>query len=427
MDGAAQMDSLFYHNCINILREELMPALGCTEPIAVAYAAAKCREVLAELPASVEVYVSGNIVKNVRSVTVPNSGGLRGIEAAALLGIVGGEPERKLEVLDRVTQSDIETAKALLNQKICRTHLAEGVDKLYIRVCATSSKNAAAVTIEGRHTNITRVERNGECLFDNPYHEEKARADRNGLTVESILAFAQGVRLEDVEELLERQASLNMQIAQRGLEQFQGVGIATELLRHAPSSVYTRARAMAAAASEARMSGCSLPVVINSGSGNQGITVSVPVAVYAKEIGAPKEKLLRALVISNLISIHLKKYIGDLSAFCGAVTAACGAGAAICYLSGGGYAEVSDTITNALAAASGILCDGAKPSCAAKISCALDAAFLAVGLANRQRVFNAGDGLIGRDIERTIQNIGYIGRVGMENTDVEILNLMLRQ
>ena len=423
------MDQNIYANCVAILKEELIPALGCTEPIALAYAAAKARETLGQMPSEIEVCSSGNIVKNVKAVTVPKSGGMRGIAAAAVLGVVGGQAQLQLEVLDHVTPDQIRQTQELLDKKICRARLVTGVDKLYIQVRVTAPDGqSASVTIEGHHTNITRIEKNGQVLYDCPLQRtnEEKRADRSCLSVRTILEFAQQVDLADVAPVLERQVECNTKIAEKGLADFQGVGVASALLaQEEEMQPYTRARAMAAAASEGRMSGCSLPVVINSGSGNQGITVSVPVAVYARAVGASHEQLLRALVISNLISVHLKKYIGDLSAFCGAVTAACGAGAAVCFLENGGYEEISDVITNTLAAVSGIVCDGAKPSCAAKISSALDAAFLAVDLAKKHHVFHEGDGLVGGDVEQTIRNIGCLGREGMEETDTKILELMM--
>ena len=424
------MDRVCERNFIRILEEELVPALGCTEPITLAYAAATARRTLGEPCTDIDVACSGNIIKNVKSVAVPNSGGMRGVEAAAALGAAGGRADRKLEVLTDLTDDDRAAAREMLRRNICHTHLAVGVDKLYIRVCVRGeSGGTAAVTIAGHHTNITRIEKDGHVLLDRPFRPGAAdsRADRSRLSVRSILEFAGEVCLDDVAPLLRRQLDCNLNIARTGMNAFQSIGVASALrAEKQPLSVYDEARILAAAASEARMSGCSLPVVINSGSGNQGITVSVPVAVYARRTGADEEHLLRALIVSNLISVHLKSYIGDLSAFCGAVTAACGAGAAICFLSGGTYHEIADTVTNTLASVSGIVCDGAKPSCAAKISAALDAAFLAVEMASRHRVFPAGDGLVAGDVERTIENIGHVGRDGMESTDLEILQLMLQ-
>lgn len=416
-------------NFLTILEEELVPALGCTEPIAVAYAAAKTRDVLGVFPEHLTVFCSGNIVKNVKSVTVPNSNGLQGIEAAATLGAVGGNAEKELEVLDAVQPEHIARTKTLLAEHFCDTKLAAGVDKLYLKVVASAGDQTASVTIQGHHTNITDIEKNGQILYHHDFVNESSatrKGDRSKLTVCSILDFADEVDLKELEPILSRQIECNTRIAQEGLSERYGAGVAHALLEDANPSVYTMARAKAAAGSEARMSGCALPVVINSGSGNQGITVSVPLIEIARIKGLTQEQLYRALAVSNLMSIHLKYYIGDLSAFCGAVTAACGVGAALAYLDGGGYAEAADTITNTLAAVSGIFCDGAKPSCAAKVSSALDATFVSFRMARRHRAFNPGEGVVGDDVEQTIRSVGYIGREGMDETDQEILRVMMQ-
>lgn len=418
-----------FQNFITILNEELIPALGCTEPIAVAYAAAKARDVLGLFPGHITVFCSGNIVKNVKSVTVPNSNGLRGIDAAATLGTVGGRAEKELEVLDDVKPEDIERTKALLAEHFCDTRLVGSVDKLYLKIQATLGQESASVTIQGHHTNITDIERNGRVLFHCDFAGQTPslrRGDRSRLSVRSILEFADRVEIARIEPVLSRQIRCNMRICQEGLSAPFGAGVAGALLEGEDPSVFTVARAKAAAASEARMSGCPLPVVINSGSGNQGITVSVPVIEYVQAHGLSQEQLYRALAVSNLISIHLKYFIGDLSAFCGAVTAACGTGAALAYLEGIGYRGVADTITNTLAAVSGIFCDGAKPSCAAKISSALDAAFLSLGMARRHSAFHPGEGVVGEDVEQTIRSVGHIGRNGMDETDQEILRIMMQ-
>ena len=416
-------------NYVTILQEELVPALGCTEPIAVAYASAKAHATLGEMPQHLTVYCSGNIVKNVKSVTVPNSNGLQGIEAAAILGTVGGCAEKELEVLSEVQPEHIRQTRQLLTQSFCETKLANGVDKLYVRVEAQVGDQTAAVTIQGHHTNVTDIVKNGEVLLHTEYVGEQSAArqgDRSLLNVRSILEFADTVPLSEIEPILARQIECNTQIAEEGLTTHYGAGVARALLDTGDTSVFTIARAKAAAASEARMSGCALPVVINSGSGNQGITVSVPVIEYVTTYHLSAEKLYRALAVSNLISIHLKRFIGDLSAFCGAVTAACGVGAALAYLDGCGYNGVADTITNTLAAVSGIFCDGAKPSCAAKVASALDAAFLSFRMARHQRAFNPGEGVVGEEVEQTIRSVGYIGREGMDETDQEILRVMLQ-
>lgn len=329
------MDSILYENYLNILRQELVPALGCTEPIAIAYTAAKARQILGEFPDSVEMELSGNIIKNVKGVTVPNSGGMKGMEVAAILGIVGGNADKALEVLSEVTCEDIAKTKELINQKICSCSLVEGVDNLYITAKVRKGEHFASVTIEHQHTNITRIEKDGEVLLDNPYKSEvKTTVDKSKLTVRDILDFADQVCMEDVQPIIDRQIKLNSAIAQEGLDNNYGAQIGKTLMHVWGKSVTTRACARAAAGSDARMGGCSMPVVINSGSGNQGMTVSLPVIVFADEWEVSHEKLCRSLVVSNLIAIHQKYYIGSLSAYCGAVSAACGAGAGITYMYG---------------------------------------------------------------------------------------------
>lgn len=416
-------------NHITILQEELMPALGCTEPIAVAFAAAKARDVLDQFPEHMIVHCSGNIIKNVKSVTVPNSNGLRGIDAAAILGVVGGQAQKNLEVLKEVQSPHISKTIELLNTGFCDVRAATGVDKLYLKIEVFAGNDHATVVIQGHHTNITDIEKNGKVLFHHDYVDETSatrKGDRSKLTVRSILEFADAVDAEELRPIIEPQIECNLRISEEGMDTRYGAGVARALLDEENASVYTVARAKAAAASEARMAGCSLPVVINSGSGNQGITVSVPVIVYAREKHYSERKLFRALAVSNLVSIHLKYYIGDLSAFCGAVTAACGAGAALAYLDGGDYGVVADTISNTLASVSGIFCDGAKPSCAAKVAAALDAAFLSFRMARKHRAYNPGEGVVGEDVEQTISGVGLIGREGMDETDLHILRVMMQ-
>ena len=420
------MDSTLYANYLNILKHELVPALGCTEPIAIAYAAAKARQVLGEFPEQVEMHLSGNIIKNVKGVTVPNSGGLKGIDVAAVLGIVGGNADRALEVLSEVSPEDISRTRELISQKICSCSLVENVDNLFITAIVTSGKHSASVTIEHQHTNITKITKDGEIILDNPYRSTEAAAiDKSLLTVKDILDFADQVRMEDIQPVINRQIKLNSAIAQEGLDNNYGAQIGKTLMHVWGKSVTTRACARAAAGSDARMGGCSMPVVINSGSGNQGMTVSLPVIVFADEWEVSHEKLCRSLVVSNLIAVHQKKYIGSLSAYCGAVSAGCGAGAAITYLSGGSYEDVSLTIVNTIGNVGGIVCDGAKSSCAAKIASAVDAAILAHYMGQHHRSFQPGEGIVREDVEDTIKSMGYIGRVGMKDTDTEILNIMI--
>lgn len=422
------MDSTLYANYLNILKHELVPALGCTEPIAIAYAAAKARQVLGEFPEQVEMHLSGNIIKNVKGVTVPNSGGLKGIDVAAVLGIVGGNADRALEVLSEVSPEDISRTRELISQKICSCSLVENVDNLFITAIVTSGKHSASVTIEHQHTNITKITKDGEIILDNPYRSTEATAiDKSLLTVKDILDFADQVRMEDIQPVIDRQIKLNSAIAQEGLDNNYGAQIGKTLMHVWGKSVTTRACARAAAGSDARMGGCSMPVVINSGSGNQGMTVSLPVIVFADEWEVSHEKLCRSLVVSNLIAIHQKYYIGSLSAYCGAVSAACGAGAGITYMYGGTYQQVSLTIINTLGNIGGIVCDGAKPSCAAKIATSVDAALMAFQLSIQNKSFLPGEGIIKDDIEETIKSMGYIGRVGMRATDTEILNVMIDQ
>lgn len=421
------MDAKLYDNFVKILKHELVPALGCTEPIAIAYAAAKATEILGEFPEQMEMNCSGNIIKNVKGVTVPNSGGMRGIDVAAILGAVGGDASRELEVLESITNSDIEKTKELVEQKICSIRLVEGVANLYIEAIVKAGEHSASVTIVNHHTNITKIVKDGEVILDRPVEakSEDAGIDKSLLTVKNILDFADCVDMKDIDGVIRRQVEMNSAISQEGLDNNYGAQIGKTLMHVWGRSVTTRACARAASGSDARMGGCSLPVVINSGSGNQGITVSMPVITYAEEWGVSEEKMFRALVVSNLIAIHQKYYIGSLSAYCGAVSAACGAGAGITYLYGGTYEQVSLTIINTLGNVGGIVCDGAKSSCAAKIASSVDAALMAFNLSIQNKSFLPGEGIIKGDIEETIKSMGYIGRVGMRGTDTEILNVMI--
>ncbi len=424
------MEDKIYQSYLEILKEELIPALGCTEPIALAYAAASAREVFGGMPERMDVFCSGNIIKNVKNVTVPNSGGMHGIEAAAVLGAVGGRADRKLEVLEAVTEEERQQVRALLAGHFCACHLHKGVENLYIRVEMTGKGHCAKVAISGIHTHIEQVEKDGEILYtDAPKEEERQTPQtpdkRELLNVKDILQFADLVRMEDIEEVIGRQVEMNTAISEEGLRNHYGAEVGRTLLAAYGDDIKVRARAKAAAGSDARMNGCSMPVVINSGSGNQGMTCSLPVIEFAKEWQVSKEKMYRALVVSNLIAIHQKKYIGSLSAYCGAVSAACGAGAAITYLYGGDYEAVAHTITNTIANMGGVVCDGAKSSCAAKIASAVDAAIMAHMLENADHCFRPGEGLVRENVEDTIRSMGYVGRVGMKDTDVTILNLMI--
>ncbi|WP_319560335.1 L-serine ammonia-lyase, iron-sulfur-dependent, subunit alpha [Marispirochaeta sp.] len=413
---------------IDILNSELVPALGCTEPIAIAYASAKARQVLGEFPDKIDICCSGNIIKNVNGVKVPNSGGLKGVGAAAILGAIGGDPNRELEVLETVTDLDREQTRKLLAEGYFSCKLQKDVENLYIIATVRKGKSSASVTIINRHTLIKEIKKDEKVI----YQVEGEKEDKNqkgfwNMTIRDILDFANGIDLDRIKGLLDRQIEMNSAIARKGMEEGFGAQVGRTLLETSGNEVQNRAKAYASSGSDARMGGCSLPVVINSGSGNQGMTVSLPVIEYANEWKVSQEKLYRALLISNLTAIHLKHYIGSLSAFCGAVTAACGAGAAITYMAGGTYSNISHTIINTLANVGGIVCDGAKASCAAKISSALDAAILGYELSMKDRYFEPGEGLIKDDIESTIQSMGYVGRVGMKSTDIEILNVMMNQ
>lgn len=419
------MNQIYEQEYINVLHRELVPALGCTEPIAIAYAAAKVREVLGCFPEHLEIRCSGNIIKNVKAVVVPNSNGLRGVEAAAVLGAVGGNAERKLEVLEEITSEHISRTQELLKQNYCTCSLQQEVANLYIVAIASSSEHTASVTIINRHTFITEIQKDGEILYQHDLVDDTASVDWSHWNVKEILEFANHVNLNSVKDVIERQIELNSAIADEGLNSGYGAQIGRTILKVYGNDVKVRARARAAAGSDARMGGCSLPVVINSGSGNQGMTVSLPVIEFAKEWKVSEETLYRALILSNLISVYHKHFIGSLSAFCGAVTAACGCGSAITYLSGGGYKEIARTIVNTVANVGGIVCDGAKASCAAKIASAVDAAILGHCLSMEGLSFQPGEGIIQESLDETIKSVGYIGRVGMKETDLDILKIMM--
>lgn len=417
---------------IAILQEELVPALGCTEPIAIAYAGAHARALLGKIPDRVCIKSSGNIIKNVKSVTVPNSGNMKGIPAAAAIGIIGGNPDKGLEVLADITESDIARTKEFLEKIPCKVSLLDTVASLHFIVEVFAGSDSASVEIIHQHTNIVHTTKNGKDVLSVPFDPASANAaltDRSGLSVKKILEFADTIDLDRVRPILERQIDYNTRIAQEGLEHRYGINAGANLLKAAEAeqavTVKIRAQAVAAAGSDARMSGCTLPVVTNSGSGNQGLTASLPVIVFAEEKKLPHDKLLRGLLVSNLIAIHQKTRIGRLSAYCGAVSAACGSGAAITYLSGGSYEQVCETITNTLAVVSGIVCDGAKPSCASKIASSVDAALNAHYLAMQNRVFEPGEGIVKGDIEKTIAGVGAVAADGMRETDKVILRIMV--
>ena len=425
-----------YKTYVQTLKEELIPAMGCTEPIAIAYAAAKAREVLGCEPDLVKIGVSNNIIKNVKSVVVPNTDGMKGIEAAAVAGILGGNAAKELEVISEVTANQKAAMRRFLsNVPISVEAIDNGIifDIIIALYCGTDS---AVVRISQYHTNIVYIKKNDEVLLDNTARQtsaacnteaESGLTDRSLLTIANIYDFAETCDLDDVRPLLDTQILYNTQISEEGLLGDYGANVGSTYLKFYGNDVRNRAIAKAAAGSDARMSGCELPVVINSGSGNQGITVSVPVIEYAKALACPKERLYRALVLSNLIAIHEKTGIGRLSAYCGAVSAGCAAGCAIAYLQGADLKAVSHTLVNALAIVSGIICDGAKPSCAAKIASSVEAGILGYHMYQNGQQFRGGDGIVSKGVENTIRNIGMLGHDGMRETDKEIVKIMMQK
>lgn len=421
------MNKGLYDAYVGILKEELVPAMGCTEPIAVAYAAALARQTLGYMPRKADVRVSANIVKNVKSVIVPHTGGLHGIAAAVAAGIAAGDADRKLEVLSAIDAENVASIKAYLEQASIQVGVSESGYLFDIQVSVEGEGHTAFVQIAGSHTNVIRIARDGADLHRADYAENRQAEgiDRNLLTVENIVEFADTAVIDDVREVLDRQIRMNKAIAQEGLRGTWGAGIGKVLLSAYGSDVHNRAKAVTAAGSDARMNGCELPVVINSGSGNQGMTASLPVIVYAEELGSEQDMLYRALLVSNLVTIHLKTGIGRLSAYCGATSAGCGAGAGIAYLHGGKAYEVAHTIVNAVAINSGMICDGAKSSCAAKIASAVEAGLLGWQMQAHGTQFYGGDGIVVKGVENTIRNIGRLARDGMAETDREIISMMV--
>ena len=413
---------------LEILKDELVPAMGCTEPISVAYASALARKVLGELPTSVELTVSANIIKNVKSVVVPNTGGLCGIGAAAAAGIVAGNADAELEVLCGVDESQKQDIQRYLESTKIKIIPSDGNCVFEIEVRAESKTSSAIVHLAGDHTNVVRIVKDGVTIKEKKgaFSQEHEKPYRDLLSIEKIVEYADQVDIAEIEPILSRQISYNTAIAKEGLRGNWGAGIGKILLDSYGNGVSNRAKAMAAAGSDARMSGCELPVIINSGSGNQGMTASLPVIVYAEELGASYEELLRALVVSNLVTIHMKTGIGCLSAYCGATSAGCGAAAGITYLYGGKAHAISHTIVNAVAINSGMICDGAKASCAAKIASAVDAGLLGMQMQRHGSQFYAGEGIIVKGVENTIKNINNLAKIGMKETDVEIIRMMTK-
>lgn len=417
-------DSL-YSIYVQILKEELVMAMGCTEPIAISYACAKATQVLDHLPDRIVVKASGSIIKNVKSVIVPHTNGLKGIEVAAAAGALYGDVDAKLEVLSRATREQIEELPEYVqNTNITVQHIEQGhVFDLEIHVYY--EQEHASVRIVDTHTNIVQIEKNWQVIFEDKTTSLELKADHSALIMKQIWDFSQTVDIDDIKEILDRQITCNMAIANEGIHNSYGANIGHVILNMDSDCVKTRAKAYAAAGSDARMNGCELPVVINSGSGNQGITCCVPVVVYAKELDCTQEQLYRALVLSNLTAIYIKTGIGTLSAFCGAVSAGAAAGAGIAYLHNGTYKEIQHTIVNALAILSGTICDGAKASCAAKIASSVDAGIMGYYMYKNKQQFYAGDGIVAHGVDETIQNIGTLGSQGMLQTNDKIIEMMI--
>ena len=418
-----------YQDYINVLKEELIPAMGCTEPIAIAYAGAIAREHLGRLPKRVEIEVSGNIIKNVKSVIVPNTGGLRGIEVAAAAGIVAGDAAKELKVISEVSTEAVAVIHKFLESTPITVNFSDSKKIFDIMITVYGNGHSAYVRICEFHTNIVEIREDDKYVLqkDIAVEDSLGFTDRGFMNVQEIIEFADTARIEDVKDILDLQIECNVNISEEGLAGDYGANIGKVLLKtYGTDDVKIRAKAKAAAGSDARMNGCEMPVVINSGSGNQGITASIPVIEYAKELGVSDEKRYRALLVSNLITIHLKSGIGRLSAYCGAVSAGCASGAGIAYLYGGGVDEVSHTIVNSLAITSGIICDGAKASCAAKIATAIDAGILGYHMYKEGQQFYGGDGIVSKGVENTIKNVGQLAKEGMATTDQEILKIMTK-
>ena len=424
-----EFDQNKYQNYVRILNEELIPAMGCTEPIAIAYCAALMKETLGNVPSKIIINVSGNIIKNVKSVTVPNTLGLCGIDTACAIGIIAGDPKKKLEVIADVTKEEALLIPNFIKNKDITINHADNDHTLYIEIIGYYENDYARVIIQDAHTFVSLIEKNNQVIYKNDQEVvlKKIKLDHSILNIEDIIKFADLVNIDDVKDKLDLQIEYNMKIAKEGLKNKYGANIGKTILNYTTGSVVDKMKAYAAAGSDARMNGCDLPVVINSGSGNQGITASVPVIVFARENNLPDELLYRALVVSNLCTIHIKHSIGKLSAYCGVVIAGAGCGAGVAYLEGGKFREVAHTLVNALAIVSGVVCDGAKSSCAAKIVSSVEAGILGYYMFKDGNQFVSGDGIIKKGVENTIKAIGELARVGMCETDKEIIEIMIRK
>ena len=421
------MEQHIYDTYVRLLERELVPAMGCTEPIAVAYAAAVATRELGVLPETVDICVSANIIKNVKGVTVPNTGGLHGLKAATAAGIIAGDPDSKLLVISQVTKAQQGRIAEYLKEAEFTVRESDSGALFDICITLGGGGHEASCRIAEAHANIVSIRRDGEILYSRELGNSapETSADKKLLAVEQIVEFADALKVKDVKAVFDRQIAYNMDIAEEGLKNNYGARIGQVLLKSRENDVITRAKAYAAAASDARMGGCEKPVVINSGSGNQGITTSIPVVIYARELGATEEALYRALAVSNLVTLHLKSGIGPLSAYCGAISAGCGAAAGITYLYGGKFREVAHTIVNAIAINSGVICDGAKASCAAKIASAVEAGILGMQMFRQGSQFYDGDGIVSKGVEATIRNVSQVASEGMRKTDTEIIKIML--
>ena len=410
----------------DVLKKELVPAMGCTEPIAIAYAAALLKELLTETPTSIKAMVSPNVMKNAKSVVVPNTGGLKGIDAAVAAGIVAGDPELKLEVLSHVISKQHPQIAKFLQQQSIKISLLPHSHLFDVCLEGVSESHQAKVRLSDTHTNVTYLEKDGEVLKDTLCEEalDEATEQYPFMTTAEIVEYCDSVPIEDIREVIERQIDYNTAISKEGLKGNYGANIGKVLLKEEPVTIQQRARAVAAAGSDARMGGCELPVIIVCGSGNQGMTASLPIIEYAKEEGIDHERMLRAIALSDLLAIHVKDGIGTLSAYCGAVCAGCSAGAGIAYLLGGDRNMIAHTMVNALAIVSGIICDGAKPSCAAKIASSVDAGLLGYEMAKQGQQFYSGEGIVTKGIEGNIRNVSRLGRIGMRGTDEQIMEIM---
>ena len=418
-------DRKLYDQYVSILKEELVPAMGCTEPVAIAYAGALARDALGKMPERACIRVSGNIIKNVKSVVVPNTSGLKGIENALAAGIVLGDATKELEVIANVSKTGSEKIKSFREECRITVDRSDSAAVFDIQVTLYGGEDRSFVRIIHNHTQVVSVMKNDTVLFEKDFSEKPCTVSKKELSVKDIVSFAEYVDIGDVKAVLKRQIEYNMAIAEEGIKNRYGANIGKVILNSYINDVKIKAKAYAAAASDARMNGCEMPVIINSGSGNQGITASVPVIVYARELCAPKERLYRALCVSNLITIHLKSGIGTLSAYCGVVSAGAGAACGIAYLLGGNESVISHTLVNALAMDSGLVCDGAKASCAAKIAIAVESGILGLDMYYQGNQFYAGDGIVKKGVEQTIESVSRLAREGMKETDKEIISIMI--